>query len=85
MAVGDENHPARRDLESFMHAELPPSEVSGVVRHLLAGCPVCLKVTRRLFRPEPQAFELEEVPGEGSRPVRLAVSLRGRLLKFNGR
>ncbi len=32
-----------------MRGELPREEVRAVVRHLLAGCPACREVTRRLW------------------------------------
>jgi hypothetical protein len=78
-------HPVRRDLESFMRGELPRAETRALVLHLLAGCPACLMETRRLWRPEPPPYALEQVPGDETRPIHLAVSLRGRLLRFNGR
>jgi hypothetical protein len=81
------HHPAGRQLARFMNGdgELPRDETRALVRHLLAGCPRCVEVTRRLWRPEPPPYALEEVPGDETRPIRLAVSLRGRLLKFDGR
>jgi hypothetical protein len=42
-------HPAKEDLTRFMRGELAPSEASPLVRHLLAGCAKCLKVTRELW------------------------------------
>ena len=42
-------HPADRQLERFMRGELPREEVPAVVRHLLAGCPQCVAVTRRVW------------------------------------
>ncbi len=44
-----QNHPGREKLELLMRGELARSEVAKVVRHLLAGCPACLQVTRRLW------------------------------------
>jgi hypothetical protein len=83
--AGLRNHPAERDLTLFMCGELPPAEARVVVRHLLASCPQCLEVTRRFWRPPQPAVEVVEVPGEETRPIRLAVSLAGRLLEFHGR
>jgi hypothetical protein len=79
------HHPAWQDLESFMQGELRGTEAREVVGHLLTSCPLCLEVTRRLWWPEQPAYTLDEVPGDETRPIRLAVSVRGRLLKFNGR
>ena len=44
-----QNHPDSEQLERLMRGELPRREVAEVVRHLLAGCPACLQVTRRLW------------------------------------
>jgi hypothetical protein len=83
--AGVRKHPARQDLESFIRGELPRDEAPAIVRHLLTNCTRCLTVTRELWRPRQPAVEVAEVPGEETRPIRLAVSLRGRLLRFNGR
>lgn len=45
--VGSHPHPVQ--LESFLRGELSRGEIRPVVRHLLASCPACLKVTRRLW------------------------------------
>ena len=52
-------HPDEGRLKAFMRGELPREEVRAIVRHLLAGCPECLKVTRRLFElgERPPGFE----------------------------
>ncbi len=42
-------HPTKEDLGSFVACRLPPSETRAVVRHLLRGCPVCSRETRRLW------------------------------------
>lgn len=42
-------HPAEHQLQSFMRAELPLVEVKPIVRHMLAGCVECRKVTRPLW------------------------------------
>ena len=58
-----EEHPDPQLLERFMRDETGREERRGVVRHLLAGCVECLRVTQRLWRlgePRPQA-----VPPEG--------------------
>lgn len=60
------NHPDRVRLERFLRGELPRPEVAEVVRHLLAGCPACLQVTRRLWDLGDRA-PLEEFDGEGER------------------
>jgi hypothetical protein len=39
-------HPAERELQTFLTGALPPPEAAPIVRHLLKGCPQCLKVTR---------------------------------------
>lgn len=54
-----ENHPSQADLKRFMRGELPRPEVRAIVRHLMAGCPECLEVTRRLFElgERPPGFE----------------------------
>jgi hypothetical protein len=44
------DHPATELLERFMRGELTsPGERRRLVRHLLAGCPRCLAVTRRCW------------------------------------
>jgi hypothetical protein len=43
------NHPAEEDLTRFMRGELKPREAAPIVRHVLAGCAQCLKVTRKLW------------------------------------
>jgi hypothetical protein len=43
-------HPAEEDLGRFMRGELTPREAAPIVRHVLAGCVQCLKVTRKLWR-----------------------------------
>lgn len=63
-------HPAEEDLGRLMRGELASREASPIVRHLLAGCAQCLKVTRKLW-----SFG-DEVPKLGGwvhprRPVRL--------------
>jgi hypothetical protein len=47
--VKPEAHPPPVILECFMRGELTRSEIVGLVRHLLTGCPRCLVVTRRLY------------------------------------
>lgn len=44
-----EGHPAERELKAFMRGELERGEVRAIVRHLLAGCPRCTEVTRRVW------------------------------------
>ncbi len=43
-------HPNRAELETFMRGQMPSLEAPGIVRHLLTGCPVCLQVTRQLWK-----------------------------------
>ena len=43
------SHPTEEQLLSFLRAELPLVEVKPIVRHMLAGCPECLKVTRPIW------------------------------------
>jgi len=59
-AAGGISHPAKEDLHRFMAGELTPEEVREVVRHLLGGCPICTRETRKLWRfgeerPQPMA------------------------------
>jgi hypothetical protein len=42
-------HPEPADLESFLRGALPRDAVRALVRHLLTGCPACLRVTRRAW------------------------------------
>jgi hypothetical protein len=42
-------HPTPRQLERFMSGKLPPSEVASIIRHLLKGCPQCVRVTHPLW------------------------------------
>lgn len=42
-------HPGRDELERLMSGRLDRCAARLVVRHLLAGCPQCLQVTRRLW------------------------------------
>jgi len=42
-------HPESDELKRFMRGELPRPEGRAIVRHLLAGCPECLQVTRRMW------------------------------------
>jgi hypothetical protein len=44
-----QSHPHPAQLERFMRGKLPKLVVRSIVRHLLAGCPECLEVTRRLW------------------------------------
>jgi hypothetical protein len=49
LRLRDEGHPGLEELESFMADRLPRPRALAVVRHLLAGCPECRKVTARLW------------------------------------
>lgn len=44
-----QDHPDRTQLERFIRGDLPRTEVALIVRHMLTGCPQCLKVTRHLW------------------------------------
>jgi len=64
-----EEHPALHDLQRLMRGELPRAEAKVVVRHLLKGCPGCIRETRRLWSfgeqplrplPEPPALPSRE-------------------------
>jgi hypothetical protein len=44
-------HPATALLEGFLRGELSAAECRTVVRHLLTGCPRCVKVTGRCWPP----------------------------------
>jgi hypothetical protein len=61
-----QSHPAREQLERWMRGELSRSEGAGIVRHLLAGCPACLQVTRRLWDLGDRV-PLDGLDGEGER------------------
>jgi hypothetical protein len=56
-----EDHPAAGLLERFMRGELSGdsgrTECRMIVRHLLAGCPQCARITGRLWA-------LGDLPGE---------------------
>jgi hypothetical protein len=43
-------HPPEAQLERFMRGELSRAEVRPLVRHMLSGCPECLKVTRPIWK-----------------------------------
>jgi hypothetical protein len=42
-------HPEIAGLQRFMRGESPRDEACAIVRHLLARCPECLQVTRRIW------------------------------------
>ena len=42
-------HLAERELESFLRGELGRAERRRVIRHLLAGCPVCRAIGRTIW------------------------------------
>ena len=48
-AANPGGHPDRGLLEKFMHDKVDAPERRLVVRHLLTGCPRCVKVTRRCW------------------------------------
>jgi hypothetical protein len=51
------SHPPREHLERFMRGELCPPEVVLIVRHMLAGCTECQKMTRPLWELMEQSPE----------------------------
>lgn len=71
-AIGLE-HPHRRELERFLRGDSPREEARAVVRHLLKGCPECVKVSARAWRfadqkPTPESEPLMRLirkPDEG--------------------
>jgi len=42
-------HPAREDLQRLMAGELSREGAKAVVRHLLSGCQICARETRRIW------------------------------------
>ena len=69
------NHPAPAALQRFLRGEASRAEVRTVVRHLLAGCPECVAVTRPMS--ELAELGIEPLPlykGKGgARPKRMEV------------
>lgn len=59
-----EDHPDSQLLELFLRGEAGRDERRGVVRHLLAGCAECLRVTRRLWSLGETG--LEPAPADGA-------------------
>ncbi len=43
-------HPEPRQLARLMSGDLPQPEMLAAIRHLLAGCPRCAEVTRRIWQ-----------------------------------
>jgi hypothetical protein len=59
-------HPAKGDLRRFMAGDLSRPEARAVVRHILSGCPACIRETRRIWsfgeeRPQSVALPTREV------------------------
>jgi hypothetical protein len=50
--VGGDNrkHPSLDQLQGFLRGDIAVGERLSVVRHLLAGCPECVAVTRQGWR-----------------------------------
>ena len=46
-------HPAAERLVLVLRSEVPAAERREIVRHLLAGCPACVAVTRSAWAPGP--------------------------------
>jgi hypothetical protein len=44
------NHPAPAELHRFLRGEASREEAKAIVRHLLAGCPECVVVTRPVWQ-----------------------------------
>ena len=44
-----QEHPDPRQLERFLCGQASRDEVRAIVRHLLARCPECLQLTRRIW------------------------------------
>jgi tetratricopeptide (TPR) repeat protein len=58
-----DDHPRRDTLQSFLLGELDSSASRGVVKHLVAGCPVCRSVTADVWRgPGRHASERDVAP-----------------------
>jgi tetratricopeptide (TPR) repeat protein len=56
-----DGHPSRQMLERFLRADLPAARASEVLRHLVAGCPVCQEVTGALWSVSGEAEDDEAV------------------------
>lgn len=72
MGSAEGSHPGRHELERFMSGRMDRVEARGVVRHLLAGCPQCVQVTRRLWL-------LGDRPPRGPQPPHDGAAHRGTL------
>lgn len=77
-----EQHPDLRLLERFMRNELQGQERRTVVRHLLAGCPQCVSVTRQIWsladgRPgaQPDLSDRKRLLDQARREGNAAVAL----------
>ena len=55
-------HPAAERLVLFLRAEVPATERRAIVRHLLAGCPACVAVTRSAWAAPGPGEELGAAP-----------------------
>lgn len=56
-----QEHPEPAELRRFLRGEASGAEARALVRHLLAGCPQCLKVTRPLWKlGESPLFKVED-------------------------
>jgi hypothetical protein len=68
--------PSGEDLQRFMAGDLAPAEVRKVVRHLLTGCPACVRETHGLWDLG-NLDELEEpVPAGRTLRIQEVVSWR---------
>lgn len=60
-------HPSPEQLEKFMRAELSPSEMAELLRHLMTGCRTCREFTGPLWSlGEDEDSDLPPVPDESS-------------------
>ena len=44
------HHPSQQELEQFLRGELDRADNRRIVRHLLAGCSICIAFTAPIFR-----------------------------------
>jgi len=72
--MSQSEHPEPDVLQRFMSGEASRAEVRAIVRHLLAGCPECVAVTRLLGLAGLGIEPLPFYKGKGSaRPKRMEV------------
>ncbi len=71
-----QSHPHPRQLKRFMADDLPWSEAALVIRHLLKGCPKCVRVTRQLWRFGDEALASIRCPSLASKQLGKEGALR---------